>query len=431
MVQIFPWMEATLTRFQFLQCLVWGISLGLGPWAAKDAFGASRPITLVPENHVNAVRTMLKKRNAIRVLIGSGLKEVMIKGRDIERKIFVKNERKYFAGRTSLAFNCSGLAKLKNQKLNLNAGPILFASLQSPQGYFSYQNELYRGQIKVLAKRDEDACDVVNEIPIENYLQTLLAKEMNGNWPLEALKAQAVAARTYAIHKMSDQQVSRAIGHEAFYDLESSEKHQVSGGLADITVLTKQASKQTAGEILVTSSDTIVPIFFHAKCGGRTLLPQEVWDNVVEGYHSVECGKCDGKGEKEWKNVISLQRFRDFLKWAFKDDPGGANLIELLNTEKLIFVPDRIENKRIKVYVGEKLFMVSKTLLRRYFGRILVASNNFSLKIGQSDLSIIGKGLGHGVGLCQLGVLAWAQQGMDYRAILKHYFPGFRIEKAY
>ncbi|MEK6624096.1 MAG: SpoIID/LytB domain-containing protein, partial [Bdellovibrionota bacterium] len=317
---------------KLLRFLLWGVSLSLGPWYPNYALSALRPVSLFPENHINSVRAMLKKRTAIRVLIGTGVKEVTIKGRDIERKIFVKNERKYFAGRASLAFNCSGLAKLKNQ--NLNTGPILFASLQSPQGYFSYQNELYRGQIKVLAKRDEDACDVVNEIPLENYLQTLLAKEMNGSWPLEALKAQAVAARTYAIHKMSGQQVSRTIGHEAFYDIESSEKHQVSGGLADVTSLTKLASNQTAGEIMISPSDTIVPIFFHAKCGGRTLLPQEVWDNVVEGYHAVECGKCESKGEKEWKNVISVQRFRDFLKWAFRDSTGGASLIELLNTEK-------------------------------------------------------------------------------------------------
>jgi len=418
-----------LGTLKFLRFLAWGLALGLGPWYGNQSFCAIRPVSLVPENNVNSVRAMLKKRNAIRVLIGSGVKEVMIQGRDIERKIFVKNERKYFAGRASLAFNCSGLAKLKNQ--NLHAGPILFASLQSPQGYFSYQNELYRGQIKVLAKREEDACDVVNEIPIEHYLQTLLAKEMNGSWPLEALKAQAVAARTYAIHKMSDKQVSRAIGSDAFYDLESSEKHQVSGGLADVTALTRQASKQTAGEILITSSETIVPIFFHAKCGGRTLLPQEVWDNAVEGYQGVECGKCENKGEREWKNVITVDRFREFLKWAFREGAGANTLVELLNNEKLIFVPDKIENKRIKVYIGEKLFMVSKTLLRRYFGRLLVASNNFSLKAHNSEIFIIGKGLGHGVGLCQLGALAWAQQGMNYRDILRHYFPDFKIEKVY
>ena len=244
----------------------------------------------------------------------------------------------------------------------------------------------------------------MNEIPLENYLQTLLAKEMNGSWPLEALKAQAVAARTYAIHKMSGQQVSRTIEHEAFYDIESSEKHQVSGGLADVTSLTKLASNQTAGEIMISPSDTIVPIFFHAKCGGRTLLPQEVWDNVVEGYHAVECGKCESKGEKEWKNVISVQRFRDFLKWAFRDSTGGASLIELLNTEKLIFVPDRIEKQKIKVYIGEKLLMVSKTLLRRYFGRIVAASNNFNLKVDTGDIIIIGKGLGHGLDYVSLGL---------------------------
>ncbi len=419
----------TLEIWQSFRYMLWSLSLACVIWCSDNAYTAFAPVSLLPENHISTVKMMLKKRNLIRVLIGTGMKEVTIQGRDIERKIYVKNEKKYFPGRASLSFNCSGLAKLKNK--NLNAGPILFASLQSPQGYFNYRDELYRGQIKVLAKRDEDSCDVVNEIPIEYYLQSLLAKEMNGHWPLEALKAQAVAARTYAINKMSGQQVSREIGHEAFYDLESSEKHQVSGGLADVTALTKMASQQTAGEILVSPLNTVVPIFFHAKCGGHTLLPQEVWDNVVEGYQSVECGKCDKKGEKEWRNIITVERFRDFLKWAFKDGPGGATLVDLLKSEKLIFVPDKIENKRLKIYIGEKLFMVSKTLLRRFFGRVTVASNTFSFNVENNNITIVGRGLGHGVGLCQLGALAWAQEGMDYRAILKHYFPALRIEKIY
>jgi len=91
---------------------------------------------------------------------------------------------------------------------------------------------------------------------------------MNPKWPLEALKAQAVAARTYALHKMRTQQVTKELGAEAFYDLESSEKHQVGGNFFDATTTTNLASAETKGEVLTTSSGQIQPIFFTQNAEG-------------------------------------------------------------------------------------------------------------------------------------------------------------------
>jgi len=381
------------------------------------------------DTHIQRIRNLFSQKSTIRVLIGQKEKEMTIRGRDIERRIPVKNEIRFFPGRRSLEFNCRGVSKISNNRYG--NGPILFASLKSPQGFFYFKDDYYQGDIKILAKKNEDSCDVVNELPIETYLQTLLSKEMNSKWPIEALKAQAVAARTYAIHKMSSKQVSREIGQEAFYDLESSEKHQVSGGLMDITLPTKKASQFTRGEILISPFNTVVPIFFHAKCGGRTLLPSEVWDNVVDGYHAVICGNCNNRGEKKWQNALSMSRFKEFVGWAFKENANEKMIRELVQKEKITIVPDKIENKNIRVYLGEKMLMLSKTLFRRYFGRVLVASNNFFISEAKGEIRLAGSGLGHGVGMCQLGALDMAARGADYKTILQHYFPGFRLERVY
>src|SRR5690606_26776420 len=108
-----------------------------------------------------------------------------------------------------------------------------------------------------LTNPGKESCDLVNSISLENYISTLLSKEMNGTWPVEALKAQAVAARTYAFER-----VKRGAGmelNEKLYHLESSEKDQVSGSFMDITEKTVLATRETNGEILVGPSGKVAP----------------------------------------------------------------------------------------------------------------------------------------------------------------------------
>ena len=123
------------------------------------------------------------------------------------------------------------------------------ASLSSPTGLISWGKQKYKGELQLLTNPGQESCDLVNLVPMEAYLTTLLSKEMNGTWPVEALKAQAVAARTYAYDR-----IKKGMGVESqdkLYHIESSEKDQVSGNYSDITQKTLQAARETEGEILV------------------------------------------------------------------------------------------------------------------------------------------------------------------------------------
>ena len=316
----------------------------------------------------------------------------------------------------------SSLNKEKNK-------PVLLATLESSTGLLSFEKEKFQGQFKVITSKRGDSCDIINEIPLESYISSLLTKEMNATWPIEALKAQAVAARTYAIHKIRTKQVTKELGNEAFYDLENSEKHQVGGNFFDATTETDLASHETEGIILSTKSGAINPIFFNAKCGGRTLRPDQVWQNKEEGYQSVNCPFCHDVGPKGWDLSLSKERMLSFFQWAYEKNYLTEKVVGKLTS--FILVPDNLDRFTLNFYINGKPYIIEKSLLRNYFGGVIFPSNTFSLKPTARGFQVQGEGLGHGVGLCQMGALAMAQRGWSYKKILAHYFPHHVLKKLY
>lgn len=361
----------------------------------------------------------------VSVRIGKSLRSILVTGLDLKRHLVFSNDVRTYNGKKTVRFNCETFTTL-NKKRNQ---PILLATLESPTGLLSYANDKYQGMFKVITSPKGDSCDIVNEIPMEAYISSLLTKEMNPKWPIEALKAQAVAARTYALNKINTQQVTKELGAEAHYDLESSEKHQVGGNFFDATVTTNTASYETKGEVLATESGKIQPIFFHAKCGGRTLRPDQVWHNKEEGYQSVNCPFCNEIGPKSWNNLISRDRLKSFLLWASENKYIKERLVGDLNS--IVLVPDQLDKFTVNFYINDRPFIIEKAVLRKFFGRFIFPSNSFSIKKQGEGIMVMGEGLGHGVGLCQMGAFTMAMRGWSYKKILAHYFPGHVLKKLY
>lgn len=376
-------------------------------------------------------RRLIKRKSQpkINVLIGREMKSVLISGFDLKRKFHTNKAVKQFAGRKSIKFNCIGFTKKNNGKLNK---PLLLASLQSSTGLLTVNNNKYQGELLVVASHNESSCDLINQIPLESYLSSLLAKEMNSSWHIEALKAQAVAARSYAIHKIESQQVSRGYGYNVFYDLESSEKHQVAGSFLDTTRKTEIATRTTKGEVLVDSSGKLKPIFFHASCGGKTLMPNQVWTNKVGGYRSVPCRYCLTNKKRKWGKAISQKRFNAFLKWAKRKGHLKKSLPKNeAKWKKIRLSSDRFGKRKITFYLGRQQYTIEKNHLRRYFGRVVMPSNFFKFTKSRKGFFAKGQGNGHGVGMCQVGAYDFARRGWSYKRILAHYFPKFRLKNNY
>ena len=356
----------------------------------------------------------------IRVLIGKSLKQVQVSGVDLESKLFFKKTSQEYQGKKTLNFKCDP----KTRSL-MPERPVKLASVKSKTGLLNWHKDKFKGRLSIVTSRFRNGCDLINQLGLEDYLATLLPKEMSSNWPLEALKAQAVAARSYALHKLKTDQVSKYMGFNVYYDLESSEKHQVSGTFFDATKSTYKATQETRGEVLTAFGQKTLPIFFHSKCGGKTLRPDQVWENSIPGYQSVPCPFCHRHGKQEWRLVVKEKSLADYIKRALSIDTPRSK------TDNLKLLSDNRLNSKIRFYQNDHFMILKKSRLRAAMGRKKLPSNNFFMREKNNVVEIKGTGYGHGVGMCQFGAKELAERGFTYRQILSHYFPNFKLTKVY
>lgn len=358
----------------------------------------------------------------IQVLVGRSLSSVKVSGENIVKSYKHRPFSKKYDGSQTLTLDC---------KKNLNAkswknGP-LFASLSNDQGILEWKKNKYQGEFFVVRSENKNGCDLIHEVNIDHYISTLVAKEMHKDWPLEALKAQAVAARTYALFKQKERNIKDDSGQ--LFDVESSEKDQVSGSMDDVNANTYRAAYLTQGEVLMNAKQQIPPAFYHSKCGGKTHLPEQVWGNVVSGYQSVDCPFCHNKGQPTWNSKLSLNKIgQTLLKIAWPSHPHKDLTLDKSN---FLIYPHKKEDQIIYFKFKGQILNARKAQIRKALGREMLQSNNFTMTVNNSVVSIQGDGLGHGVGLCQIGALELAKRGYNYRQILSFYYPNFQLKNYY
>lgn len=369
-------------------------------WAISIIFGHSEMVA-APDVHV---------------VLAQKLQEIDIEGLQIKRMLIYQRELKEFSGQKILKFNCKKVPPQKG----------LLAMVTSPSGILDWNGQKYQGELLIVGDEQGDYCQLVNRISIESYLAGLLPKEMNKSWPIEALKAQAVVARTYALYKIQQRKKSPN-SKKIYHDLINSEMDQVSGSLLDSSKETRRAVILTQGEILTTKEGERVPTFFHSKCGGRTLLPEIVWQNRVNGYQTVECPYCQQHGKQGWTYKMTLNEFKQLLqKIVFKYYKKSIAESHIIDWKEDSFLKDFL-------YIKDKqnIYPIKKTLLRRMLGREKMSGNYIQISKQGADIIINGEGNGHGVGMCQFGALHLAQGGRNYKEILNYYFPLMKIDNAY
>jgi stage II sporulation protein D len=312
-----------------------------------------------------------------------------------------------------LTANCQGLGgKVRPAKSQL------LASLWNKDGRIALDHGEYYGRIEYWFDPIKKNCQLVNELPLEVYLVSLLGHEVAGNWPIEALKAQAIAARTYAYQKINQALKGKEVRENDFFYIKNSEKHQVSGNFNNIHDNQRKAIEESWGEVLLDKEGHIGEIFFHAECGGRTFTSGEIWQNEVTGSASVVCPYCQ-KNARPWSYEMSYQDF-----WGLvlkKDAQFSQEKIEAVNIFR-----DRVilSNKQGKL-------ILKKSEIRKFVGEKKIRSHAFDIKAEKNKIMIQGKGHGHGVGLCQMGMKELAEKGYTYKQILAHYYPYHKLQKMY
>jgi stage II sporulation protein D len=324
----------------------------------------------------------------------------------------------------------------KNQSLmESNLSKVIFEP-KSRENWLSLNGKRYRGALEIVLDQNKNLLVVLNIVHLEDYLKGVVPAEMGKRkkGELEALKAQAIAARTYALSRIGQ--------YDGAYDLKATIYDQVYAGMDGEETLVNQAVDQTEGKIL-TYRGRLIQAYYHANCGGRTESLEEVWSGMGEPYLlSVEDGDfCTWAGnyrwEEEWGRKELEKRLFEFLserEGIDKEDFGRLLDLKIL---------DRTPSGRVKVLLvstDKGDFTIEKDKIRWALERskdIILPSTLFDLEITRrADNSLmkvkaVGKGSGHGIGMCQTGAIGMANRGLSYSEILAHYYPKTKILKYY
>lgn len=273
---------------------------------------------------------------------------------------------------------------------------------------------------KLILHFDKKSIQVIGVLPLEKYIMGVLAHEMPAQWPLETLKAQAIATRSYTIAVMKARS-------EKSYHLESTVMDQVYSFLSDEELQNRfdkitEAVRLTRGQVLASTQKNILKAYYHADCGGETASAQEAWATNEE-LVSVKDNSCPQNPKGRWSLSLSNNDLSQKLKkWA----PTGAQKITQL---KSITNSGRVRVAQIEITWDQGISKkIEASLFREALGFFDFKSTQFKILNIGNDWRFEGRGFGHGVGLCQWGSRYLGQQGLEYRKILEHYYPKAQLK---
>jgi stage II sporulation protein D len=277
-----------------------------------------------------------------------------------------------------------------------------------PGGVVVVNKRPFRGAIEL--ERRGGGIRVVNQLSVEDYVRGVLLMETSDRWPVEALKAQSVISRTYALR-------NRGRHGSSGYDFCPSPHCQTYAGAAAERTSTDAAVQRTRGEVLVDRKKQLVSTVYHSCCGGSTESAENVWEHGGQPYlKGVRCGWCKTSPRFHWVARVPYALVDQRLA-AAGYNIGGVRAIGVLS-----HTPSGRVYK-IRIY-GER---GTQDLLANTFRNIvdpaLIRSTFWS---GVSKLEgawqVHGTGWGHGVGLCQWGMKTLADNSMNYGQILRFYY---------
>jgi len=293
----------------------------------------------------------------------------------------------------------------------------------------------YRGSITV--EQEENYLRVINQLPLEEYLYGVIKWEISPDWFVDALYAQAIAARTYALKKIEEPSYQEQLHH-----LSATVNDQVYGGFESEYPLIQEAVDMTRGKVITYQGD-LINAFYHSCCGGHTVSSKDVWGGEDFPYLRVGPDKfCDKSPHYHWEWEIKRSELRKILfEQGF---PSGIiyRLLVVSRAQNLSFAEGGRVTGLFWEHQGGKSPSQPMTgkefreLINKWFGTDKLRSALFDevklySKEGMSYFLFQGRGSGHGVGMCQWGAKGMAEQGYSFEEILQFYYPGTRIEKRY
>ena len=348
------------------------------------------------------IRVLIRKDNYLRIRSDGSIPLRVKSDLFFNKKVKAITLRKS-GSKTILFFddNKKNLYELNNKKS--------FEVISSDKRGVWVGGKRYSGIIKVSFIDNE--IYAVNILGIEKYLTSVVGSEMPHKWPLEALKAQAIASRTYALKKKGNE----------LYDVDSTQSDQVYNGLESGTNKTRRAVRKTRSLVII-YDNKLINAQYHSSSGGRTENSEDVWNNYFPYLLSVK--DFDHNNPKlKWKKIISEKEMEQIFPQL-----GSIKIIQVLD----ITDSGRIKTIKIIGEYGSEQFsgqeLRTKLNLKSTLFRVKILDRGDDHENSTERVFLInGIGAGHGVGMSQWGAKFLAEKGIKAIQILTHYYQGVEI----
>ncbi|MDI6840368.1 MAG: SpoIID/LytB domain-containing protein [bacterium] len=292
----------------------------------------------------------------------------------------------------------------------IDATPIIGldwpVKITSNNDAIEFNSRTYRGEFTIYKKGNKFL--VVNKLNIEDYLRSVVPCELWTN-NLEALKAQAVASRTYALYSIKDTEE---------YDLEATVQDQVYKGRNSENEVATRAVNETYG-IVCTYNGEIIQSNYSSTCGGRTA------DGGLPYLTSISCPFCENSPHYKWEVSYPESKFLELIT------PSSVILSKAKNVIKSVRVKKRDSSGRVElleIITDKGNYTIKGRDVRTILG---LKSTFLDVNLKGNKIVINGRGQGHGIGMCQWGILGMANKGFGYESMLRYYYKDVEIKKIY
>jgi len=303
---------------------------------------------------------------------------------------------------------------------------------------FELNGRRYRGNVTLVLSADGSTFEMINEVPLEAYLAGVIGSEMPNYWEPEALKAQAIAARTYCLHTKQRYGVNRG------WDVSPTEAHQVYSGMSAETPQIWDVVKATWGKVLVCTDasgmETVFPTYYSSTCGGHTEDGSNVFGESWKCLKGVPCPYCrDVAPPEKYQWPAASYDLAEASRLIFEKYPSLRSLGEISaiapskqsqydagKWARILYVKLTGTNGQTGTLKGQDLRLTLDPS-----GRKIMSTACYIQIEGRTLRFVGGRGWGHGVGMCQCGAQGMARKGFSTEQILSHYYPGAVMRQMY
>ncbi|MDH4195175.1 MAG: SpoIID/LytB domain-containing protein [Nitrospirota bacterium] len=269
------------------------------------------------------------------------------------------------------------------------------------------QEWVVRGPLEI--QSSASGLGLINWIDLEAYVAGVVSGEVGAKWPIEALKAQAVAARTYVLYKKVESQLQP-------FDVVAGVQDQVYHGHSVRAESVLEAVASTRGQVVTFDNR---PIFaaYSSTAAGPTEDALFVWALDLPYLKGVDCPFDEQAPRYDWRTSFTF----DYLEQQLRKE--GYSVGKVATLTPYTFTPSgRVDRVRLLHSRGEIILRGQD--LRRVVGYSKIFSTQFSIESFGPEVVVVGHGAGHAVGMCQWGMREMAELGYDYQSIVRHYYPG-------